>query len=112
MEVQTKGTKRKPLVKNSNYRHKYNPDWHYRHNEFFSQQEVAYIVQSYRWGQGNNLGLELGRTPGTLMMLMSNVRKDGLWGMYREMDTTSFLSQLEKEEAAFYERTGFSELDE
>ncbi|MEK5068080.1 hypothetical protein [Sporosarcina sp. FSL K6-1508] len=67
-------------------RMKFHPAYHFNHGNEYTTKELAYICQHYRLGNVRNLSMAVGRTEGTLRSLVNQLRKDGEFELYKNMN--------------------------
>ena len=69
----------------SNYRMRYNPYIHANHRKPFSEEELAYICSIWTQHKKSEIALILGRTHGTLLKKVSDLREEGLFDYYKNL---------------------------
>lgn len=67
----------------SNKRMRYNPEFHEKHGQPWSIEELIYLCGMYRRGTGNQVSMALGRTLSTCMSKVYYLRKLGLFESYK-----------------------------
>lgn len=69
----------------SNKRMTYNPQFHDRHGEVWTTKEVIYLCGMWESTKKRDIALALGRTEGTCLTKVHNLKRSGDFERFRKM---------------------------
>lgn len=68
-----------------NNRMAYHPDFHDRHGEPYTEEELSYLCSRWEIDRAENIALALGRTSGSLAYMVHKLRKRGQFERYKRL---------------------------
>lgn len=69
----------------SNHRMRYNPEFHENHGKPFTVKELAYMCAMWDGMKKADIAMALGRTHGTVLSKVYQLKKNGQFEHYRKM---------------------------
>lgn len=68
----------------SNYRMRYNPEYHENHGKPFTTNELVYLCSMWDSMKKQDIALAMGRTHGAVLTMAHTVRKSGQFESYKK----------------------------
>ena len=65
-------------------RMQYHPDFHFAHREPFTDEELEYLCKYYEIDHTRTLAFALGKTETTLRSKVNNLKKIGMYEVYKQ----------------------------
>lgn len=67
-------------------RMKYNPEFHFSHKQPFTESDLEYMCKYYETDGRQKIGFAIGKTEGTVDQKIQQLKKDGLYEYYKNLN--------------------------
>jgi hypothetical protein len=64
-------------------RMRYHPDFHFKHGELFTAEELEYLCKFHHHDHNQSLAFALGKTEGIILNKLRDLKKCGLYEYYK-----------------------------